>query len=108
MKHHNTAVLAIGCTLFISNVAWAGGDVEAGKVKAALCAGCHGLSGEGKAAANGQPAFPRLAGQIESYAAKAIADYQSGARTDVLMGAISKGLTDADIANLAAYFASLK
>lgn len=84
------------------------GDAAAGKAKAPLCAGCHGVNGEGKPAANGQPAFPALAGQIEDYLVKSVKDYRSDARVDPLMGAIAKGLSDEDIANLAAYYASLK
>jgi cytochrome c553 len=84
------------------------GDAAAGALKAPLCMGCHGANGEGKAAANGQPDFPALAGQIEGYFIKATNDYKNDVRADPLMSAISKGLTDDDIANLAAYYASLK
>lgn len=86
---------------------WAG-DAAAGAAKAPLCMGCHGVNGEGKPAANGQPAFPALAGQIEGYFIKATNDYKNDVRVDPLMGAISKGLSDEDIANLAAHYASLK
>jgi cytochrome c553 len=84
------------------------GDAAAGALKAPLCMGCHGVNGEGKAAANGQPAFPALAGQIEGYFIKSMNDYKNDVRVDPLMSAISKGLTDDDIANLAAYYAGLK
>jgi cytochrome c553 len=83
-------------------------DAEAGKAKAPLCAGCHGINGEGKPAANGQPDFPALAGQLEGYLVKSMTDYKTDARVDPFMGAIMKGMSDADIANLAAYYASMK
>lgn len=84
------------------------GDAEAGKVKSAVCAGCHGLKGEGKDAPVGAPSFPSLAGQVKGYFIKSTNDYKNDTRNDAMMGAIAKGLSDADIANLAAYYATLK
>jgi cytochrome c553 len=84
------------------------GNAEDGKVKAALCSGCHGLNGEGKVMPDGQPAIPLIAGQIPGYFVKAVYDYKMDKRVDPIMNAISKGLTDVDIANLAAYYAGLK
>lgn len=86
----------------------AAGDPAAGKVKSALCGGCHGLNGEGKDAPIGQPSFPRLAGQVRGYFIKSIFDYKNDVRNDAMMGAIAKGLSDTDIANLAAYYMALK
>jgi len=79
----------------------AAGDVAAGQAKAAICAGCHGPAG-----ISGNPLWPHLAGQQEAYLAKSIKDYRDGARQDVNMSAIAKTLTDADVENLAAYFAA--
>ncbi|MCC7416651.1 MAG: cytochrome c [Acidobacteria bacterium] len=77
-------------------------DLEAGKKKAAeVCAACHGPDGNSQAAD-----FPRVAGQHPDYLRKALRDYRSGARKDAVMAGFAKGLTDQDIANLAAYFAS--
>ena len=84
------------------------GDAEAGKVKSAVCAGCHGLKGEGKDAPVGTPSFPSLAGQVKGYFIKSVLDYKNDTRNDAMMGAIAKGLSDVDIANLAAYYATLK
>ncbi len=84
------------------------GDAEAGKVKSAVCAGCHGMEGEGKEAPVGSPSFPRLAGQVASYFIKSVNDYKNDTRNDAMMGAIAKGLNDVDIANLAAYYTTLK
>jgi cytochrome c553 len=83
-------------------------NIEAGKLKSVLCSGCHGLNGEGKIMPDGQPAIPLLAGQIPGYFVKSIYDYKMDKRLDPVMNAITKGLTDVDIANLAAYYASLK
>lgn len=83
------------------------GDVEAGKLKSVLCLGCHGVNGEGKVAADQQPDYPRLATQKPGYFIKSLKDYKNDIRKDPLMNVLAKSLTEADIANLAAYYASL-
>jgi cytochrome c553 len=80
----------------------------AGKTKSVLCSGCHGLQGEGKHKTDEQPAYPGLAGQVPDYFIKSVRDYKNDIRNDPIMNAITKGLTDIDIANLAAYYAALK
>ena len=79
------------------------GDVEAGKAKAAVCAACHGPAG-----ISANPMWPNLAGQKEAYLVKQIKAFKSGDRKDPSMAPMVAGLTDADIENLAAYYASLK
>lgn len=83
------------------------GDATAGKVKSVLCLGCHGVNGEGKVAADLQPDYPRLAAQLPGYFIKSLNEYKNDVRKDPLMNALAKGLTEADIANLAAYYATL-
>ena len=78
-------------------------DIEAGKAKTAVCAGCHGADGN---SATG--AFPKLAGQHASYIAKQLHDFKSGKRTDPTMQGMAAPLSDADIENIAAYFSSQK
>jgi cytochrome c553 len=68
----------------------------------ARCAGCHGADGLGVGA------FPALAGKDADYLAKALQDYKSGARANPMMNTIAKSLSDQDIADLAAHYASLK
>jgi cytochrome c553 len=84
------------------------GDAEAAQVKLPLCVGCHGARGEGREPAGGLPAYPALAGQIEAYLVKAMTAYKNDQRVDPMMGAIAKALTNEDIANLAAYYATLE
>jgi len=84
------------------------GHAPAGKVKAVLCLGCHGVNGEGKVAADQQPDYPKLAGQIPGYFIKSLNDYKNDIRVDPLMNVLAKSLTEADIANLAAYYATLE
>ena len=77
-------------------------DAAAGKAKAASCAGCHGANGEGV-----KP-NPPLAGMPEAKFVQAMKDYKSGKRPNAAMKNFAAPLSDADFANLAAYYASLK
>jgi cytochrome c553 len=88
--------------LSIFGIALAGGDPAAGKAKAATCAGCHGANGEGV-----KP-NPPIAGQPEAKFIQAMKDYKSGKRPNPVMKAFADPLNDQDLANLAAYYASLK
>jgi cytochrome c553 len=80
----------------------AAGDAQAGKAKAGPCAGCHGANGEGKAP------NPALAGKAEDAIVQALQDYKSGKRSNPIMKTFASPLSDQDMANLAAYYASLK
>ena len=95
--------LSAACALFAAVGTVHAADAAAGKAKAAACAGCHGADGNSMV-----PMYPNLAGQHATYLEKAIKDYKSGARNDATMKAMVGALSDADIANLAAYFASQK
>lgn len=86
----------------LSQASLAAGDVKAGRTKAAQCQACHGLDGMSKL-----PEAPNLAGQTEEYLVKALNDFRSGARQNEMMTMMAKGLSDADVANLAAYYHSL-
>ena len=85
----------------LSAGAIAGGDAAAGKEKSQVCAGCHGADGNSSVGAN-----PRLAGQYESYLYQALKQYKNGARKDLLMGNMVASLSDQDMRDLAAWFAS--
>ena len=77
-------------------------DIAAGKKLSATCAGCHGPVG-----VSAIPSFPNLACQKQPYLIGALGDYQSGKRANPVMGGIAKGMSSADIQNVAAYFAGL-
>src|SRR5450759_1295471 len=98
------AVILIAGTvsLISSRPADAAGDVQAGKAKAAGCAGCHGTDGQGVAP------NPALAGKKEDQLIQALKDYKSGKRDNAVMKGMASSLSDQDVANVAAYFASLK
>ena len=79
----------------------AAGDAAAGKDLAKNCAACHGATG---IASN--PAWPSLAGQRAGYLTNVLKAFRAGLRKDPMMAGAVRALSDADIANLAAYFAS--
>src|SRR5215470_2828617 len=78
------------------------GDANAGRQKALQCQTCHGLDGLAKI-----PEAPTLAGQSEVYLIKALKDFRSGARRNDMMSLVIANLKDADIADLAAYYAAI-
>ena len=96
------ALILLAGAFFISELAYAGGDAAAGATKAKACAGCHGPNGEGV-----KP-NPKLAGKSEDEIAQALRDYKSGKRPHAMMKALSVPLSDADMANLGAFYASKK
>jgi cytochrome c553 len=92
--------------LMIGSVGLVGGaqaaDVAAGKAKATTCAMCHGPEGQGTQVA------PKLAGLDSAKFVQALKDFQSGKRDNAMMKSQAASLTGDDMANLAAYYASLK
>ena len=92
---------------FVGSVALAGpaqaaGDAAAGQAKAASCATCHGPNGAGT------PMAPKLAGAAPAAFVQQLQDYASGKRDNAMMKSTAAGLSAADMANLAAYYASVK
>jgi cytochrome c553 len=81
----------------------AAGNPELGKAKSATCVACHGDDGRGTA-----PNFPVLAGQYADYLVHALKQYRSGERNNALMAPMAAGLSDDDIADLAAYYAAMR
>ncbi len=96
-------LIASIAALVLFNPTQAAGDAEAGKAKAAVCAGCHGPDGNSLA-----PTFPKIAGQHAAYIEKQLAEYKSGERKNAIMAGIVTALSEQDMADLGAYFASQK
>lgn len=91
-------------------VAWpalnaAEGDPAAGKGKKSMCAGCHGIPGY-RTAFPEVYSVPKLGGQHPAYIVKALQAYKSGERGHPTMRAIAAGLSEKDMADLAAYYGS--
>jgi len=95
-------ILALSTTVLMASPVFAG-DAAAGKGKSMVCAACHGAEG-----VSAIPIYPNLAGQKEAYLAKQLNDFKSGKRDEPTMKGMAAALSDEDIADLAAYYASLK
>jgi cytochrome c553 len=98
MKYALSVIMMMMCML---GVAQAAGDAQSGKTKAAACGGCHGANGEGIGS------NPPLAGIAEEKFVQAMQDYKSGKRANPVMKPFASSLSDQDMANLAAFYASL-
>ena len=83
----------------------AAGDPEAGKIKSYTCTGCHGIPGY----KNVYPTYhvPKIGGQNVAYLEAALKGYRDGERDHKTMVLQAESLSDEDIADIAAYFASL-
>lgn len=78
------------------------GDIAAGKAKATNCVGCHGADGKAL-----NPIYPNLAGQNVDYIVKQLKAFKDGSRQDPIMVTMVTSLSEADMANVAAFFNSL-
>ena len=102
MKRQILAIVAAITLTASANVTFAA-DAAAGKAKAATCGGCHGAAGISAA-----PNFPNLAGQKAAYLVKQMKAFKDGTRKEPMMAPMMAPLKDADMANIAAYYAGLK
>ena len=86
----------------LAGPAQAAGDAAAGKARATSCGMCHGQNGEGSQMG------PKLAGMDPAKFSQEMADYKAGKGNSAMMKNLAGQLSADDIANLAAYYASLK
>ncbi len=77
------------------------GDAKAGEAKAAVCGACHGMDGNSALAM-----YPKLAGQNESYTVRQLAQFKNGQRNNAIMLPFASTLSDQDMHDLGAFFAS--
>jgi cytochrome c553 len=78
------------------------GDAQAGATKAAVCGACHGMDGNSV-----DPQYPKLAGQHAAYIARHLALYKSGERENAIMAGFATVLSEQDMLDLGAHFATL-
>lgn len=78
-------------------------DAAAGRSKARACQTCHGIDGLAK-----MPDAPHIAGESPIYLTNQLNAFRSGARTHQIMSVVAAGLSDEDIADLAAWYSSIK
>ncbi|HSJ48677.1 MAG TPA: c-type cytochrome [Gammaproteobacteria bacterium] len=93
-----TAVVSM---LAVSGPSLAAGDAAAGKTKSASCVACHGADGNSM-----NPEWPTLAGQHPDYLVKQLRNFKDGDRNNALMSPMAAPLSDQDMQDLAAYYAS--
>lgn len=102
-KKIKTSLLSVACLASIAGLSAQAGDIDAGKSKAVVCAACHGNNGIAMI-----PNYPNLASQNELYLVEAMKAYRDGIRKNMIMSPMAAGLSDTDIENLAAFYASLE
>ncbi len=96
--------VAASLAVFAPAGASAQGNADAARDKVSMCIGCHGIPGY-KASFPTVYRVPMIAGQTEQYLVAALQAYRKGDRSHPSMRAVAGSLTDADIADLAAYYA---
>jgi len=103
MKKYKTITALALLVLGFSQNAMAKVDVDAGQQRATMCLSCHGPDGNSTTSN-----IPSLAGQKPAYIVNQLRAFRSGARQGGMMNNMAKGLSNDEINNLAAFFASLK
>jgi cytochrome c553 len=93
--------IAIALMIFLTGSAMAAGDPEAGKSKANVCAACHGMDGNSQVTQ-----WPKIAGQHEGYLARQTRMVRDQQREVAQMYPIVMNLSDEDIADISAWYAS--
>jgi cytochrome c553 len=98
-------LLLLGATAAacLDATAAAAADAAAGRQKARQCQTCHGIDGIAKI-----PIAPHLAGESQMYLETQLKAFRSGKREHEMMSVVAKGLSDEDIADLAAWYASIQ
>jgi cytochrome c553 len=99
----NKIMLVLTATVIsvVPLTAFSAGDITAGQNKSAVCHACHGATGTSI-----QPNYPNLGGQHQDYLSKALYDFRDGGRQNAIMNGFAANLSDADIEDIAAWYAS--
>ncbi len=96
----NLTIAGTALLTLASMTVQAGGDYAAGEKKAKeVCGACHGADGNSPSGA-----FPRLAGQWESYIMAALHQYKSGARKNAIMAPQAQNLSEQDMLDVATFY----
>lgn len=96
------SLAAVAVALSFSPAVFAAGNAEAGATKAATCLACHGVGGN-----SSNPEWPSLAGQNAAYITEQLGMFRKTHRQNELMAPMAMILTDEDVLDIAAYYASL-
>ena len=95
--------IAVALISMVPVSAFSAGNAAAGQNKSTVCHACHGPTGQSV-----QPIYPNLGGQHADYLAKALKDYRDGSRQNAIMSGFAANLSDADIEDISAWYASQK
>ena len=108
--NHLFVAATVALTATFAGAAFAAGaaksakpDLAAGEAKAQSCAACHSADGS-----RGAPSFPILQGQHPEYLVKQLAEFKEGKRKNAVMNGMAAALSEADMRNIAAFYASKK
>lgn len=102
MKSIGSLVAAAIVGVIVIQSAFAADPAEGKKLADKTCQACHGINGVGIA-----DMYPNLAGQKAAYLEAQLKAFRDGTRQNPIMAPMAKQLTDTEIANVAAYYASL-
>jgi cytochrome c553 len=97
----SVALFSVGTALAAAPAAAPAPDLAKGQASAAVCAACHTVDGS-----RGSPANPILAGQHPEYLVKQLQEFKSGKRKNAIMAGFAATLSDDDMRNVAAFYAS--
>ncbi|MBF6630838.1 MAG: cytochrome c4 [Comamonas sp.] len=102
-----TTVLAtlVACATLPAHAQALQGDVKAGETKAAMCIGCHGIVGY-RSSFPEVHQVPMISGQSSAYIVAALNAYRQGGRRHPTMRGIAESMSDQDMVDVAAYYAS--
>lgn len=95
-----TRTLILLPTILLTTIAYAAGPAKPSRL--GLCAACHGEDGRARIVG-----APNLAGQRYDYLLRALHDYRGGKRDAAVMRAATGPLSDAEMQQLARWYASL-
>ena len=103
LSNMNSIKNAVAVTLlsFIPAIAFSAGNAAEGKNKSAVCHACHGATG-----VSVQAIYPNLGGQHQDYLSKTLYNFRDGSRQNAIMSGFAANLSDADIEDISAWYAS--
>lgn len=93
--------IAVVLLAWIPVTAFSAGNAAQGQTKSAVCHACHGATGKSV-----QPIYPNLGGQQQTYLSKTLHDFRNGNRQNILMNGFAANLSDEDIEDISAWYAS--
>jgi len=95
--------LAVALLSMVPAIAFSAGNAAAGQTKSTVCHACHGPTGKAV-----QPIYPNLGGQHEDYLVKSLKEFRDGTRQNAIMSGFAANLSDPDIEDISAWYASQK